>query len=76
MASVTFKNNPITLVGQELKVGDKAPDFTVLANDFYHRLLQTTPKVLSALSAWFHPWIQVYVMHRHVNSMRRSGKIG
>jgi len=33
MASVTFKNNPITLVGQELKVGDKAPDFTVLAND-------------------------------------------
>ncbi|MDM5360092.1 thiol peroxidase [Peribacillus sp. ACCC06369] len=33
MASVTFKNNPITLVGSELKVGDKAPDFTVLAND-------------------------------------------
>ncbi|MFJ7753411.1 thiol peroxidase [Peribacillus muralis] len=33
MASVTFKNNPVTLVGQELKVGDKAPDFTVLAND-------------------------------------------
>ncbi|WP_375089801.1 thiol peroxidase [Peribacillus sp. RS7] len=33
MASVTFKNNPITLVGPELKVGDKAPDFTVLAND-------------------------------------------
>ncbi|CAH0127242.1 putative thiol peroxidase [Peribacillus sp. Bi96] len=33
MASVTFKNNPITLVGQELKVGNKAPDFTVLAND-------------------------------------------
>ncbi|MGE7877432.1 thiol peroxidase [Peribacillus muralis] len=33
MASVTFKNNPVTLLGQELKVGDKAPDFTVLAND-------------------------------------------
>ncbi|WP_285765667.1 thiol peroxidase [Peribacillus sp. SI8-4] len=33
MASVTFKNNPVTLIGQELKVGDKAPDFTVLAND-------------------------------------------
>jgi thiol peroxidase len=25
----TFKSNPITLVGPELKAGDKAPDFTV-----------------------------------------------
>lgn len=29
--AVTFKGNPITLVGPELKVGDKAPDFTALA---------------------------------------------
>jgi thioredoxin-dependent peroxiredoxin len=28
----TFKSNPITLIGPELKVGDKAPDFTVNAN--------------------------------------------
>ncbi|MFC5542397.1 MAG: thiol peroxidase [Bacilli bacterium] len=33
MAQVTFKNNPVTLLGNEVKVGDKAPDFTVLAND-------------------------------------------
>ncbi|MFY3792197.1 thiol peroxidase [Ureibacillus sp. MALMAid1270] len=33
MAQVTFKNNPVTLVGKEVKVGDPAPDFTVLAND-------------------------------------------
>jgi thiol peroxidase len=33
MASITFKGNPITLLGNEVKVGDKAPDFTVLAND-------------------------------------------
>lgn len=33
MASVTFKGNPVTLVGSEVKVGEKAPDFTVLAND-------------------------------------------
>ncbi|WP_174729486.1 thiol peroxidase [Mesobacillus harenae] len=33
MASVTFKGNPVTLIGNEVKVGDKAPDFTVLAND-------------------------------------------
>jgi len=33
MANVTFKNNPVTLVGDEVKVGEKAPHFTVLAND-------------------------------------------
>lgn len=30
---VAFKGNPVTLVGNEIKVGDKAPDFTVLAAD-------------------------------------------
>ena len=30
---VTFKGNPMTLVGPELKVGQKAPDFQVLAQD-------------------------------------------
>lgn len=30
---VTFKGNPVTLVGNEVKVGDTAPDFTVMAND-------------------------------------------
>jgi thiol peroxidase len=27
---ITFKNNPVTLVGPRLKAGDKAPDFTAL----------------------------------------------
>ncbi|RXI38419.1 thiol peroxidase [Clostridium tetani] len=31
--NVTFKGNPVTLVGNELKVGDKAPDFTVVNNN-------------------------------------------
>ncbi|MGC8602170.1 MAG: thiol peroxidase [Desulfomonilaceae bacterium] len=30
---VTFKGNPLTLIGKEVKVGDMAPDFTALAND-------------------------------------------
>ena len=30
---VTFKGNPLTLVGNEVKVGDKAPAFTVLDKD-------------------------------------------
>ena len=31
--AVTFKGNPVTLVGPEIKVGAKAPDFSVLAQD-------------------------------------------
>ncbi len=31
--AVTFKGNPLTLVGRELKAGDDAPDVTLLAND-------------------------------------------
>ncbi|MCE7793344.1 thiol peroxidase [Salipaludibacillus sp. CUR1] len=33
MAQVTFKEKPVTLIGNELTPGSKAPDFTVLAND-------------------------------------------
>lgn len=33
MANVTFHQDPVTLVGKEVKVGDKAPDFNVLSND-------------------------------------------
>jgi len=29
----TFKGNPLTLIGLEIKVGQKAPDFQVLAQD-------------------------------------------
>lgn len=30
---VTMRGNPVTLLGQEIKIGDKAPDFTVLTTD-------------------------------------------
>ncbi|RYI26337.1 thiol peroxidase [Bacillus infantis] len=33
MASITFKGNPVTLLGNEVKAGDQAPEFKVLAND-------------------------------------------
>ena len=39
MANVTFKGNPVTLLGNEVKVGDKAPNFTVLANDLSEKSL-------------------------------------
>ena len=30
---ITFKENPLTLIGAELKVGDSSPDVAVLGND-------------------------------------------
>ena len=33
VGGVTFKGSPLTLVGPEIQVGDRAPDFKVLAND-------------------------------------------
>jgi len=32
MADVTLKGNPVTLIGDELKVGDAAPDFVLQSN--------------------------------------------
>lgn len=42
MANITFKNNPVTLLGNEVKAGDSAPDFTVLANDMSEVSLKDT----------------------------------
>lgn len=48
MVQVTFKNNPVTLVGPEIKVGDKAPEFTALSTDMQEKHLSdfTGKKVL------------------------------
>jgi len=33
MAEITFLNKSVTLIGNEVKIGDTAPDFTVLDNE-------------------------------------------
>ena len=33
IGAVTMKGNPLTLTGHEIKVGDQAPDVTLVAND-------------------------------------------
>ncbi|MBB6177167.1 thiol peroxidase [Anoxybacillus tengchongensis] len=50
MASVTFKGNPVTLIGQEVKVGDVAPNFTVLANDLSPVTLDDTKGFVRLIS--------------------------
>lgn len=51
MANVTFINNPVTLLGTELKTGDKAPDFTVLSNDLKEVSLADTAGKVRIFSA-------------------------
>jgi len=40
--AITFKGNPMTLIGAELKAGDTAPDFKVVANDLSPVTLATS----------------------------------
>lgn len=40
MANVTFKDEPVTLLGTELHVGNDAPNFTVLSNGLEERTLE------------------------------------
>jgi thiol peroxidase len=43
---ITFKGNPVTIVGSEIRVGDKAPDFRLLATDMTEvRLTDSRGKV-------------------------------
>ena len=43
---VTFKGNPVTLLGPEIKVGDKAPNFKLLAPDMKEvKLSQSKGKI-------------------------------
>jgi len=49
---VTFQGNPLVLLGDPLQVGDKAPDFTLTANDLSPRTLADypdTPLILASV---------------------------
>jgi thiol peroxidase len=48
--TVTFKGNPLTLVGPELNAGDKAPDFTVLGRDLSEVSLKDSSGMIRLIS--------------------------
>jgi thiol peroxidase len=48
---VTFKGNPLTLLGPELKVGDKAPDFQVVDNAMQSVTLESFKGKIKIISA-------------------------
>lgn len=47
----TFRGRPVTLLGTPVRVGDKAPDFTVLANDMSPVTLASTGGSVRIISA-------------------------
>jgi len=51
MPKITFKGNPMTLVGPELKVGDAAPDFSVVDNSLAAVNLATYAGNIKVISA-------------------------
>jgi thiol peroxidase len=48
---ITFRGNPLTLVGNEVNVGDEAPDFVALANDLSPFKLSSLRGKVCVLSA-------------------------
>jgi len=48
---ITFKGNPFTLLGPELKVGDKAPDFAVVDNGLAAVTLASSTGKIRVISA-------------------------
>lgn len=48
--AITFKGNPVTLIGPELKVGDQAPNFTVIANDLSPITLEDSKETVRIIS--------------------------
>ncbi|MDA8431075.1 MAG: thiol peroxidase [Geobacteraceae bacterium] len=48
---ITFKGNPFTLLGPELKVGDKAPDFVVVDNGLSAVTLASSAGKIRVISA-------------------------
>lgn len=62
----TFLGNPLTLLGKEIKVGDKAPEFTCLKEDlspFHLSDLDGTVKLLSIVPSVDTPLCEAQTVH-------------
>jgi thiol peroxidase len=49
--SVTVHGNPLTLMGQEVKVGEKAPDFEVIDNDLHPVKFSSLPQKIYVIAS-------------------------
>lgn len=47
---ITMKGNPLTLIGESLKVGDKAPDFTLVDSELNEKTLKYYDEKVKILS--------------------------
>jgi thiol peroxidase len=75
--AVTFKDQPMTLVGPELKVGDKAPDVALTANDMSLVKLSSfagTVRVLSAVPSLDTPVCDIETRRFNQSAGQFNGK--
>ncbi|MFA4986958.1 MAG: thiol peroxidase [Candidatus Brocadiia bacterium] len=76
--AVTFKGSPLTLVGNELHVGDKAPEFTVAANDLApFALSKAAPKwrIISSVPSLDTPVCDIETRRFNAEAGKLAGKV-
>jgi thiol peroxidase len=74
-AATTLKGNPMTLVGDELKVGDTAPDFTLKATDMSDRKLSDYAgkvKIISCVPSIDTPTCETETRHFNEDAKKLS----
>jgi len=74
--AVKFKNNPVTLRGEEVKVGDKAKNFKALNLDLsefdFYRDTEGKIKVISAAPSIDTPVCSIQTSRRTISLIRRN----
>lgn len=76
--AVTFKGNPLTLVGPELKAGEQAPEFTVLDQAFQPVKLSSfrgQKVVISAVPSLDTPVCEIQTKRFNQEASRLSAKV-
>ena len=67
---VTFKGNPLTLVGDQVKIGQKAPEFVAIDNNLLLSALHRTVEKSASFLASFLLTLR-YVISRRRSSTKR-----
>jgi thiol peroxidase len=75
---VTFQGNPLTLVGEEVQVGQKAPGFTVLDSDLQAVSLDTFAgkvKLIASVPSLDTPVCDLEIKHFNEEASKISGDV-
>ena len=76
--AVTFQGNPLTLLGEEVQVGQKAPDFTVLNSDLQEVSLDAFAgkvKLIASVPSLDTPVCDLEIKHFNEEAAKISGDV-